>query len=428
MTDKNVIKIMKKLEIAASRKIQQIKENSNDDFDYNSTIVKYHFIENIFNIVEDYNTDKNYTVNYKINKVYTSQFHFFEMMACLSINDIIKLLENISAKKESKCEFFNWYMTIFLNYFNKDDNAINFYFMSIYFSYVVLYLNQGFDFEQALKMVAINKYKLNDYINMPAKDNIMAKFHIFSERAKVILENEAPLLEKLDLIQQLFGFKLDFMQDLSNQITEEKFNQELINNQNDLATDVKEIVNKNPIDLDLKPEVNLSKNNELNKEYREKYERLATYIDIHTLKPLRVLNNEEFLDVLSLANELFTEWEVKKLKSEIFSFNKQVKHQELALQQKKYINALNMILSDEQLNIRENLLAYLKNSKDIQGYNIIINNFLAEIDSLLKEFIAVNDELLIPDYKEQIDLIFAELDPYLQYINVGLELNGAKRD
>lgn len=147
-----------------------------------------------------------------------------------------------------------------------------------------------------------------------------------------------------------------------------------------------------------------------NPQYRkELLQELANDFDLSTLTNKTIIEGEKLDRIVFITKTLGLNLNIRKRIIENNHKMREAKHNEL----------LNSLMNAENLNIYQNLTAYLDQKENI-GYKNMFSPYLNEINELIYEYSQNESPLLLQDYQEQIALIFTEICSYLPYLPLKL--------
>ena len=404
MTTSKYRKIIQKIEKFSKEELKRIKIT-----DYKQYVINKLFLE----MDEAYldwisNNRKAYVFQNNIKNL-----HIFEILI-LNYTHIEKALKNINVPSKDKYEFLEYIVEEVVNFLSIEENLYKFLNTMTYQSMLEKMLEKGQCYEEAklsVNMLDLDREIYEIIYNYSNKNKNV--FLVISKDCQKRKEEKAYLEQKQLLLN--LDLDTDFINQLKEDINIEKV--KVIENdiQAGIALEVQTILNEISPKEETRPMSD--KDNSLKEskvKNKEMLKQLKQYINPITLETYFILDEEEIKKILELVTILYGEEVANKMKHAILE-NNQKKINE------KMLQIYELLISEERKNLYNSLYnyCYLYQGQEIQ-YKPIILSYFNEINNLIKEYSNEEDELLIPDYKEQIDLIFSELDTYLPYLPVDI--------
>lgn len=328
--------------------------------------------------------------------------HKFELII-LFIGDIANHLPEIEFCNREMYELVDYMIDEFVKIYGKQENSKKFeYAITMYYNNLKKHVAKGLEYTQFVlgnpqaintaKKLSIKFAKIDPRIDILLK--ICNDLQTIKATCSLEYLGQIALLEKL-------GFNKDFIIELDSKKPHN-------NDENITIPKTKE--NKTKKDEKIDSSIIKIKQKEVFVERKALLEQLKTYINPETFEAEDVLDENQIKEVLILVSKLYDEQTAKKIRHTIV-----INNQKYLSIKKETIT--DMLIPEERKSMYKNLYNYcfLYQGSEIQ-YRSIFIKYYNEINCLVEEYMKEENELLIPDYKEQIELIFLELDMYLPYM------------
>lgn len=400
MVSSRIRKTIQKIEKIAHLEAERIVilEGAKKDF---YKLAGYNLMENMEEIVLDWEAQGN---REWICKSKYCQIHKWEILL-QKMSEIMAAVKKIECSANEKYEFLWWYSSEIINFFSNEQNFDKFVYSIVYTSAFMIELEKGTPYNRIPNIILdFPKYK---YVG--EEKNAQMAFYMMHDSLhdmeEISVEN---LLHNTPLLTRM-GFDPEYIQNLEVQVEENTIDKVMKQEQKTIAEDVQRVLFSNQTKENEPQEINFDGEKE-----RKIRQILSQYINLKTLECRGPIQGKNLSKVKNLINQLHFEDNRNEILKAI-----QRDNQKWCESEKQEI--FQMLLEEEQQEIYNKLKMYCYQEHKTILYKELIQCDLKLIDELLEEYRIEKNELLIPDYKEQIDLVYGEIALYLPYLPIEIE-------